>query len=568
MPVTKEEKEAEKQRKAEEKGIADAKKAEEKEKKAADSAAKKEEADAKKKALAEEKGVKNAELAVEKERKAEEKAIADGKKAEEREKKAAEAAGNKQEADAKKQALAEEKEAKKAELAAEKERKTAEKAVSDAKTKEEKDARKALSDATRLEKAAALAEASHEMKVDQFLNQQRKQRYAIEEACAAAQAKTEHEEFNAHLMGLNDAQKKCKMEVAALRKIQKDKNEKVKQQERETARPDGEPSPALAKRIAEVTATANANPNKTYFLFTHTHVAKTKMADNAWVSRYTHKAYTTFTKDVKCADLHVELFDLPVHNDFQKGMHVDFLRECNMKKLTFDGAIWSQMARLPLGFLFECKALEAINMTTFKSLEIIDNHFCCSCSALKTADFSGLPELWCLMDAFMNGCVSLESINMSGGMKLSRVEQSFMARCSSLKEIDVSNWALDKAELPAGFLGRCSSLETIHGFDKLWRAAWIVGANFLVGTAIKKLDLSKMNRVRQVEAGCFSHMSQLTEVDLSPWGNVTKLGKGLLGGTACPTVAPAGNAGALIGQCRAKGTGGHVEDGVIFLDDE
>ena len=287
----------------------------------------------------------------------EEKEAEKQKKAEEKEKKAAEAAAKKAEQEEKKKALAEEKEAKKAQAAAEKEVKAAEKAEKDAAIAAGREAKKAEAEQKKLDAAAKKEQDALDKERKKVEYQHKKQREAVEYDSDKGFRDIQNQEFDTWLDKVHRDLDALWIKAKAEDDARKEEERKAAIAARKAPPPDTEPSAALKYKIDSITARAKADTERTYFLLTQESVAMKaeKLAENAWLARYTHKETMAFikNKNVNCENLAVELADVPVYGECNKQIHNDFLGDIGVKHLDFLGDCWSEVDRLPLGFLYQ-----------------------------------------------------------------------------------------------------------------------------------------------------------------------------------------------------------------------
>ena len=185
------------------------------------------------------------------------------------------------------------------------------------------------------------------------------------------------------------------------------------------------------------------------------------------------------------------------------------------------------VSRIGGGFLQECTGLAHVDLSPLSSVQAIGPNFLADCVGLESVDLAPLSQIKELPEGFLQRCSNIQSIDLSPIVAIEAVGASFLRECSSLIEIDLR--PLHRiVRIERYFLQGCTSLTAVD-FSHLTHIE-SVGNNFLANCCglrgMVRLDV--FARINEIYTGFMAGCSGLTQVDLSPFTNVTCIGASFL----------------------------------------
>ena len=113
---------------------------------------------------------------------------------------------------------------------------------------------------------------------------------------------------------------------------------------------------------------------------------------------------------------------------------------------------------LPEWFLNDCAGLKSLDLSPLSLITVISEGFLSGCTGLTSLDFTPMCNVTALPEWFLEGLTGLTAINFSGFKNgVTELPIGFLGNCSSLETLDFSGLG-GVAEMPMGFLKGCSSL--------------------------------------------------------------------------------------------------------------
>ena len=174
------------------------------------------------------------------------------------------------------------------------------------------------------------------------------------------------------------------------------------------------------------------------------------------------------------------------------------------------------------GFLYYCKNLTTIDLSSLLHVIQIGDSFLSCCSNLATIDLSPLLHVTQIGDYFLSRCSNLTTIDLSALSQVAQIGNCFLSWCSNLTTIDLSGLS-QVTQIGNYFLFNCSKLTTID-LSPLSQVTQI--GNFFLSwcSNLTTIDLSALSQVTQIGYGFLYNCSNLTTIDLSALQHVTQIG--------------------------------------------
>ena len=136
----------------------------------------------------------------------------------------------------------------------------------------------------------------------------------------------------------------------------------------------------------------------------------------------------------------------------------DFLRESTLEELDLNTV--PVVTTICEGFLYDCTALRASNLSGWTSVSVIQSSFICGCRVLTALDLSGWSSVREIGHSFLNNCRALTTLDMSGWHSVVSIKDYFLALCSSLTTLHLAGWS-NVTDIEYGFLWGCTALTEV-----------------------------------------------------------------------------------------------------------
>ncbi len=209
-----------------------------------------------------------------------------------------------------------------------------------------------------------------------------------------------------------------------------------------------------------------------------------------------------------------------------------FLSSCNVLT-TIDLSSLNHLTSIGKSFLSSCNGLSSIDLSPLNQVKEIKSSFLSNCSNLENVYFSqannlGLSNLKIIRDAFMFRCKSLKSIDLSTLTSVSIIENDFMYECINLKELNLTT--LKNLEYIRDRLAvNCKELELVNlsGLDKLKS----IGKQFLYNSfCLTEIKLDRLTNLTTIDEFFLNNCTSLLKLDLTGCSNLVNIKSNLLKG--------------------------------------
>ena len=128
------------------------------------------------------------------------------------------------------------------------------------------------------------------------------------------------------------------------------------------------------------------------------------------------------------------------------------------------------MTNIQDNFLYDCKALESVDLSILTNVQIINNNFLSGCTSLKT--IKGLEQqinVVSIRDNFLSNCTKLESVNLTNFINVVNINNNFLSNCSALTLIVGLDNLTNVTNIGKYFLSNCTALQSVDltAFSKI-----------------------------------------------------------------------------------------------------